>query len=124
MKKNNALFALLSFLILIISGVSVQEILPRPEQPFQGHIGLTVKDSVKDFPEQIAAPDNAPNILLILTDDVGFGASSTRMLARTSSNAFPTCSAPKFSIALFSSGKMPSNDAVVFQTSSAVNSNC
>lgn len=77
MKKNSILFALLSLSILTTVGVSAQEMLPRPEQPFQGHIGLTVKESVKDFPEQITAPDKAPNILLILTDDVGFGASST-----------------------------------------------
>src|SRR5580692_4193533 len=54
-----------------------QEVLPRPEPPFKGHIGLTVKDSTKDFPKEVTAPKGAPNILLILTDDVGFGASST-----------------------------------------------
>ena len=77
MKKNSLLLALLSLLILAAVGVSAQEILPQPEQPFRGHIGLTAKESVKDFPEMITAPDGAPNILLILTDDVGFGASST-----------------------------------------------
>jgi arylsulfatase len=54
-----------------------QEVLPRPEQPFKGHIGRTVKDSTKDFPRESTAPKGAPNVLLILTDDVGFGASST-----------------------------------------------
>jgi arylsulfatase len=52
-------------------------ILPRPEPPFQGKIGRTVKDSVSDFPKEVQAPKGAPNVLLILTDDVGFGASST-----------------------------------------------
>jgi arylsulfatase A-like enzyme len=56
---------------------SAQEVLPRPEQPFKGHIGRTVKDSIKDFPEETKAPKGAPNVLVILTDDVGFGASST-----------------------------------------------
>ena len=56
---------------------SAQEVLPRPEPPFKGHIGRTVKDSTKDFPQEVKAPKGAPNILLILTDDVGFGASST-----------------------------------------------
>ena len=51
--------------------------LPIPQAPFQGKIGLTPADSVKDFPEEVHAPEEAPNILLILTDDVGFGASST-----------------------------------------------
>jgi arylsulfatase A-like enzyme len=32
---------------------------------------------VKDFPAEAKAPDGAPNILLILTDDVGIGATST-----------------------------------------------
>jgi len=54
-----------------------QEILPKPEPPFQGKIGRTVKDSTPDFPRGAEAPANAPNVLLILTDDVGFGASST-----------------------------------------------
>jgi len=54
-----------------------QDVLPRPEQTFKGHIGRTVGDSTKDFPQEVKAPKGAPNILLILTDDVGFGASST-----------------------------------------------
>jgi hypothetical protein len=55
----------------------VEAVLPRPEPPFQGKIGRTVKDSTPDFPKSVEAPAGAPNILLILTDDVGFGASST-----------------------------------------------
>ena len=54
-----------------------EEILPKPEPPFRGKMGRTVKDSTPDFPKGVEAPDGAPNILLILTDDVGFGASST-----------------------------------------------
>jgi arylsulfatase A-like enzyme len=52
-------------------------ILPRPEPPFQGKIERTLKGSVPDFPKGVEAPAGAPNILLILTDDVGFGACST-----------------------------------------------
>jgi arylsulfatase A-like enzyme len=55
---------------------SPQDVLPRPEEPFHGYIGRTVKDSTKDFPQEVKAPKGAPNILLILTDDVGFGATS------------------------------------------------
>ena len=54
-----------------------QDVLPRPEQSFKGHIGRTVEESTKDFPHEVKAPKGAPNVLLILTDDVGFGASST-----------------------------------------------
>jgi arylsulfatase len=55
----------------------VSDVLPRPELPFRGHVGRTAKDSTKDFPADVTAPKGAPNVLLILTDDVGFGASST-----------------------------------------------
>src|SRR5215471_4145957 len=57
--------------------VMAQEALPRPEPPFKGKIGRTVKSSVPDFRKGVEAPKGAPNVLLILTDDVGFGASST-----------------------------------------------
>ncbi len=56
---------------------SAQEALPRTEPSFKGHVGLTPKDSKLDFPQEVKAPKGAPNILLILTDDVGFAASST-----------------------------------------------
>ncbi len=62
---------------LCASSASAQTVLPIPEQPFGGKIGRTTADSVKDFPKEVTAPKNAPNILVILTDDVGFGASST-----------------------------------------------
>jgi arylsulfatase A-like enzyme len=64
-------------LIFAVTTTSAQEVLPRPEQPFKGHIGRTASDSTSDFPRAIEAPTGAPNILLILTDDVGYGASST-----------------------------------------------
>jgi len=51
-------------------------VLPKPQPPFQGEIGTTVAESKPDFPKGVEAPPGAPNILLILTDDVGFGASS------------------------------------------------
>jgi arylsulfatase len=52
-------------------------VLPRPEPPFRGTIGRTTAESTPDFPREFAAPQAAPNVLLIMTDDVGFGASST-----------------------------------------------
>jgi arylsulfatase len=56
---------------------ATSDVLPDPEPPFKGKIGRTVKDSTPDFPKSVEAPAGAPNVLLILTDDVGFGASST-----------------------------------------------
>lgn len=68
-------------LLLSASGAMAQEAdrtyLPEPDPTFKGKIGLTPADSVKDFPAAVTAPEGAPNILIILTDDVGFGASST-----------------------------------------------
>ncbi len=67
----------LSLMFTLAAPAWGQEVLPRPEQPFGGRIGITAADSVKDFPKEVEAPKGAPNILVILTDDVGFGASST-----------------------------------------------
>ena len=63
--------------VVIAWPVMAQEALPRPEPAFKGKIGRTVKTSVPDFPKGVEAPKGAPNVLLILTHDVCFGASST-----------------------------------------------
>jgi len=53
-------------------------VLPMPwPTPFQGVAAVDLKDSRQDFPRLPTAPAGAPNILLVLTDDVGFGAAST-----------------------------------------------
>jgi arylsulfatase len=54
-----------------------QGVLPRPPQPFKGKIGRTAAESTPEFPKPVEAPKGAPNVLLIMTDDVGWGASST-----------------------------------------------
>jgi len=52
--------------------------LPRPDFHFTGQVGRTFKDSdPAEFPQPAAAPKGAPNIVLILLDDVGFGQFST-----------------------------------------------
>ncbi|UPY38446.1 arylsulfatase [Sediminicoccus sp. KRV36] len=51
--------------------------LPIPTPPFAGAIMPSVRDSTPAWPPQVAAPEGAPNVLLILTDDVGFGAPAT-----------------------------------------------
>ena len=53
-----------------------QNVLPRPVTDFNGKMGQTVATSTPDFPKQVQAPKGSPNVLLILTDDVGFAASS------------------------------------------------
>ena len=52
-------------------------ILPQPPPVFNGKIELRGKDSIPDFPQPISAPSGAPNVLVILIDDEGFGAPST-----------------------------------------------
>jgi hypothetical protein len=52
-------------------------VLPLPTPPFTGTIMPNAIDSTSAWPPQTMPPENAPNILLILTDDVGFGAPST-----------------------------------------------
>ena len=54
------------------------EILPRPDAHFTGNVGRTYLESDKpQFPQPVRAPKGAPNILLILLDDAGFGQFST-----------------------------------------------
>lgn len=51
--------------------------LPPPPQKFRGQIELNAIQSKAAWPMQVVPPKDAPNILLIMTDDVGFGAPST-----------------------------------------------
>jgi arylsulfatase A-like enzyme len=51
--------------------------LPPPDPKFGGKIERTVAGSKPWWPPRVVPPKGAPNILLIMTDDVGFGAPST-----------------------------------------------
>src|SRR5271165_1799271 len=51
--------------------------LPPPPQKFEGEINLNAAQSKPAWPARVVPPKGAPNILLIMTDDVGFGAPST-----------------------------------------------
>ena len=51
--------------------------LPKPDPAFKGKIGETYRDSTPDYPRPVTAPKGAPNVLLVLLDDVGFGMCST-----------------------------------------------
>jgi arylsulfatase A-like enzyme len=72
---GSALFA--SLLAGIASLALAQSVLPQAAQPFKGKIELRAQDSKVDFPHSPSAPAGAPNVLLVLLDDVGFGAAST-----------------------------------------------
>ncbi|WOK35901.1 arylsulfatase [Sphingomonas sp. C3-2] len=50
---------------------------PQTDTHFSGRIGRTYSDSEAVVPEVPRAPEGAPNVLLVLLDDVGFGHAST-----------------------------------------------
>jgi len=65
-------------LICAMSGTSVAAGDPPSEKTdFLGHIALTAQDSRPDWPRAAKAPAGAPNIVLILLDDIGFADTST-----------------------------------------------
>jgi arylsulfatase len=47
--------------------------LPPPDPSFRGKIEVAFKDSEAVFPEPVRAPEGAPNVLLIMGDDIGYG---------------------------------------------------
>ena len=77
MKTKTILALSLALGAAIALPAGAQEVLPYPQPPFKGKIGRTAAESTADFPKGIAAPKGAPNVLLIMTDDVGWGSSST-----------------------------------------------
>jgi arylsulfatase len=69
---------LAGFLLIVASTAAAQQdVLPWPEPPFKGKIGTTYEDSKPDFPKPVGAPAGAPNVLLVLLDDTGFGHAGT-----------------------------------------------
>jgi hypothetical protein len=71
--------SLLGSLGRLISPVQAQDNLPQPDPEFRGKIGETYHDSKADpaLFNSSSAPKGAPNILLVLIDDAGYGATST-----------------------------------------------
>ena len=55
-----------------------REVLPIPDRPYEGDPPLDAKDPSATFPpiQPLHPPSGAPNVLVVLLDDVGFGASS------------------------------------------------
>ncbi|MGQ7946569.1 arylsulfatase [Flavobacterium sp. WC2509] len=48
----------------------------KPDSDFKGVIGKTLADSKEYWPAPVTAPKGAPNVVWIVLDDVGYGASS------------------------------------------------
>ena len=55
-----------------------RDVLPIPDQPYNGPVYEDAKDPEAEFPpiQPLRPPPGAPNVLIVLLDDVGFGASS------------------------------------------------
>jgi arylsulfatase A-like enzyme len=55
-----------------------RDVLPIPDRPYEGPITYDAKDPDTSFPpiEQLRPPAEAPNVLVVLLDDVGFASSS------------------------------------------------
>jgi arylsulfatase len=51
--------------------------LPNPPPPFGGESTPNALESKPYWPPRVVPPKGAPNVLLIMTDDTGFGAAST-----------------------------------------------
>jgi arylsulfatase len=71
-------------ILALLAGVATQalaqadrSVLPIPAPPFDGVIGENVLDSRPDSHGPVQAPAGAPNVLLFMSDDVGFAMSST-----------------------------------------------
>ena len=61
-------------LLLVVTAAPAQSILPAPEPSFAGHIGRTYKESDPPvFPARPRPGADAPNIVVVMLDDVGFG---------------------------------------------------
>jgi arylsulfatase A-like enzyme len=53
------------------------DVLPPTDLPFGGTINLSARDSTPWWPPRVVPPKGAPNVLLIMTDDQGYGVSGT-----------------------------------------------
>lgn len=68
---------LLAGMLSVIQPLQAQDrtVLPPPAPEFQGKIGPNYKESKPDFSPalSVTAPEGAPNILVIVLDDIGYG---------------------------------------------------
>jgi len=72
---SRQLFRLLTGVACTIA-LTVPGYTQQQPQPYEGKIGRTLADSTEWWPQPVRAPAGAPNVVWILLDDVGYGASS------------------------------------------------
>ena len=72
MSRPAFLIRIFSALVLLVAAPAVSA-----DPPFDGVIARTPAESTPDWPEQPSAPPDAPNVVIILLDDIGFADTST-----------------------------------------------
>src|SRR6202451_2807589 len=72
--KTNSVLRVLTVALVIASSVALHA---QATQPYQGVVGRTLAESKEWWPEPVKAPAGAPNVVWILLDDVGFGATAS-----------------------------------------------
>ncbi len=86
MMRPSTIFGLMFGILIAVGSIApatqaaipmAQTVLPQPEPAFAGKIGTTYKDSTPDYPKPIKAPQGAPNVMIVILDDVGFGHAGT-----------------------------------------------
>jgi len=70
--RNTWLIYLLVFIFTALASFGQT----NPAPAYQGVVGKTLAESKEWWPEPVTAPKGAPNVVWILLDDVGYGASS------------------------------------------------
>jgi len=83
MKKNLLVLRVKSYIRPLLYSLVANSLFPflslgqhDPVKPFTGKIGTTLEETEQVWPQRVKAPKGAPNVIWILLDDVGFGATS------------------------------------------------
>ena len=50
-----------------------REILPIPDQPYRGPVPFDARNATAPPQPMLRAPEGAPNVVIVLLDDMGFG---------------------------------------------------
>jgi arylsulfatase A-like enzyme len=77
MTKMRKLIVVMAGLLSLSAMIWAADVLPKPDSPFKGKIDPSRDKSSPDWPQRTSARKGAPNVVLILLDDVGFGATGT-----------------------------------------------
>lgn len=68
---------LIQWALLAGSSLAFIPVKAQQTQTYQGTVGKTLSDSKEWWPDPVKPPAGAPNVIWIILDDVGFGATST-----------------------------------------------